>query len=616
VRNSEAIILAGDVVKIPARSAAQLQPAGCRIPGSKPGLSDEMPKRKSNRKSERQILSGIDSRHFLAVSMGAGLIGAAPAWASSSTSKLTVLLNEPIGTISPDLYGYLVENLGTVIYDGIWVGEHSTIPNIGGIRKALVEHLRRIKASVFRWPGGNFADYYDWRDGIGPRASRPRRTNPWSDEMPKNAPPGPQRYDPNQFGTHEFMALCQLAGGRPFLNLNIRGMSPMSAGQWVDYCNAPEGSTSLADLRKKNGSSAPFGVDYWGIGNEPWSWGGNMSAKDYAAFYRRFVEGLPTHGRDLRFVACGGPPSLTSAEWTRTFLDECMHAWRPVPIFATSIHYYTGFPLNRMYAGETIDEFVSGHDARPRPLIEPLNYDEGAWYSLLSDTLKLEDLIRANWNAVQEFDRHRTIKLMVDEWGGIFDFSKPLSPAAIHSRVVPLRDAISAALTFNVLHAHADKIVGANFTGLVNQEGGLFLAEGAKFVATPIYHVFSMYADHQAGLSLRTEVSAPEIVARYQGSPVSLPGLNASASRNGNVITLTVVNPNVSDEQDTLVELAGARIQAANVTTLSNSDIHAQNTFDHPRRVVPVPGLVTPADGKIQYTFLPASVTKLTLQIG
>ena len=95
-------------------------------------------------------------------------------------SRIEVLLGEPLGTISPNIYGHFAENLGGVIYDGIWVGEKSKVPNVNGIRKELVEEMRKIKAPVVRYPGGCFADSYDWRDGIGPADKRPRRTNFWA----------------------------------------------------------------------------------------------------------------------------------------------------------------------------------------------------------------------------------------------------------------------------------------------------------------------------------------------------------------------------------------------------------------------------------------------------
>lgn len=555
----------------------------------------------------------LGRRGFVAGAIGSAVLAASPVRAASPGASITVLLDEPVGTVSPDLYGYLLENLGSVIYDGVWTGGNARIPQINGLRRQLVDHLKRIKPGLIRWPGGNFADYYNWRDGIGPRADRPRRINPWSDEMPAAAKPGPQRYDPNQFGTHELMDLCRLTGARPFLNVNLRGLTPADATDWVDYCNAPRGSTTLADLRARNGSAAPFGVDYWGIGNEPWSWGGNMTAADYAREYRRFVSGLPRHGRNLKFVAMGGPPTFTDTSWVRTFLAECKRAWRSVPIHGMGVHYYTGFPANHMRPGETIDTWLAAKDDRPRRLISPIDYDAGGWYALLSDSAKIDGLIRANWDAVREFDVDGSIRLMVDEWGGIFSSKTDLSPEATRARIVTLRDALSAALTFDIFHAHADKISAACFTGLINQEGGLFLALGEQFVATPLYHVFAMYADHQGGQALRTAFEAQEIEESSGGVRARLAGLSGSASRIGNSLTLTVVNPHVSNAVEAALQLRGGRITSMHATTLSHQDIRAHNSFANPQMVVPV---TAPARTDGRHVFPPASVTKLSITLG
>ena len=144
----------------------------------------------------------------------------------AAEATIEVFVDEPIGRIAPEIYGHFTEHIGGVIYDGIWVGEDSKIPNQGGIRSALVEHMRRIKPAVVRWPGGCFADSYDWRDGIGPRSQRPRRTNFWiNDAGLQHAPDGPQKYDPNQFGTNEFARFCQLIGAEPYFAANVRSLT-------------------------------------------------------------------------------------------------------------------------------------------------------------------------------------------------------------------------------------------------------------------------------------------------------------------------------------------------------------------------------------------------------
>jgi alpha-N-arabinofuranosidase len=209
-------------------------------------------------------------REFLASALAAGAVTwLAPHGAQSAEARIDVLVNEPIGTISPNIYSHFVEHLGGVVYDGIWVGENSKVPNIGGLRRALVEHVRRIKPGVIRWPGGCFADQYDWRDGIGPRDKRPRRVNFWADtnykvtEAYKQLKDGPQKYEPNWFGTNEFMQLCRLTNAQPYFAANVRSLNVRAYLEWLEYCNAPAGLTTLSDMRVASGERDPFNVSYW-----------------------------------------------------------------------------------------------------------------------------------------------------------------------------------------------------------------------------------------------------------------------------------------------------------------------------------------------------------------
>src|SRR6202166_1728686 len=186
------------------------------------------------------------------------------AFAQSPEAHIEVLLDEPLGTISPNIYGHFTENLGGVVYDGIWVGENSKVANVQGVRKNLVDALRKIKAPVIRWPGGCFADGYDWKDGVGPAAQRPRRTNFWAGEaLVREQGNIPQKYDPNQFGTNEFAHFCKLAGSEPYLAANLRSLPVEDFYRWIEYCNSPAGSTTLADLRAAGGDRDPFQVRYW-----------------------------------------------------------------------------------------------------------------------------------------------------------------------------------------------------------------------------------------------------------------------------------------------------------------------------------------------------------------
>lgn len=566
----------------------------------------------------------INRRDFLeGTALGlASLWPKAPALASVlSTSTIEILLNEPLGVISPDLYGYLVENLGTVIYDGIWVGEDSKIPNVGGIRKELIDRMRRIKPSVVRWPGGNFADYYDWKDGIGAPHNRPTRTNPWIEEMPADVSSGPQTFDPNAFGTPEFMRLCQLSGGRPFLNANVRSLVAQDFDRWVEYCNSPVGSTSLADQRKADGSSDPYRVRFWGIGNEVWDWGGRMTAVEYATIYKRFTAHVPHYGVDLAFVACGGPPPGTDTAWIREFLSICKKTMAPVPIGAMSIHYYaTNVLEDLLQPGQTIEELAAAHSDWTKDdwlKLTPgaVDFDASDWYDVLAKSAKVDTVIATSWTAMEEFDPRREIKLAVDEWGIFCRPGTQLNPRDIRGRAVTLRDAMAAALTLDIFHQHADKLLLACFTGLINQEGGLFRAEGPKFVATPIFHVFELYSAHQGRQSLRTIFDSAKISHEHAGRKISLAGLSGSASIRDREVILTVVNPHVSDPVDASIVLRDGEVRGGTVATITHSDIHAQNTFEDPERVKPVIAALRAEGSSFSYRFPPASVSRFTFSL-
>src|SRR6202522_3172071 len=240
----------------------------------------------------------IGRREFLRNSLtSAGLVLAARASSpfaapesksNSVDSRIEVLMGEPLGTISPNIYGHFAENLSGVIYDGIWVGANSKVPNVDGIRKELIDEMRKIKAPVVRFPGGCFADSYDWRDGVGPADKRPRRTNFWNGGE-TSAAPASHSYDPNQFGTNEFAHFCKLIGSEPYLAANLRSLPAEEFFRWVEYCNSPAGSTTLADARGAGGFKDPFNVRFWGVGNESWGCGGNFTAQEYAVEFRRFT---------------------------------------------------------------------------------------------------------------------------------------------------------------------------------------------------------------------------------------------------------------------------------------------------------------------------------------
>jgi alpha-N-arabinofuranosidase len=497
-------------------------------------------------------------------------------------TTISVQTDQSGTTINPNLYGHFAEHLGRCIYDGLWVGEDSPIPNIDGIRRDVVEALRRIAPPVLRWPGGCFADGYHWRDGIGPRAARPRRVSHWWWETETNA-----------FGTHEFMRLCELIGAKPYLAGNVGSGSPGELHDWVEYCNYG-GDSALASERQANGASAPFDVQYWGVGNELWGCGGHMEPDDYAHIYRRFATFIPASAPDtLRLIACG--PAGNQHEWTRRFF-EALGSYRRIYGFAA--HYYAldKWPPNEPSMGTATA------------------FSQSQWYNQLATALKVEDLILEQRALMDEFDPERRVGLILDEWGTWF-VEHAENPPGLLGQQNTLRDALVAASTLDIFNRHADKLVMANIAQLVNVLQSPILTEGDRMIVTPTYHVYDLYQGHQGGLSLPVHVDTPTIAFEHGGAAMSLPQIVASASRKGNTLTLSVVNLHAGQPVEASLDLGVNGAMTVQVATLTHHDVSAHNTYDQPENVTPTRETVERASGQWTQVFPAASVTVLTVNL-
>ncbi len=531
----------------------------------------------------------MDRRHFLL----SGLALLAPRTSFAATARIEILPDEKIGTISPNIYGHFTEHLGGCIYDGIWVGQDSKIPNIGGIRKALVDNLRRLKPPVIRWPGGCFADSYNWRDGVGPRDRRPRHTNFWANtSYLAKAPDGPQKYEPNAFGTNEFARFCKLAGAEPYLAANLRSLTPRDFYEWIEYCNSPAHATSPADLRAQGGDPDPFRIRFWGVGNESWGCGGDFTGDEYAVEFRRFAEWVPRFGIDLAFIASG--PNGADYAWTRSFFQKLTEKGKASlrNVFGCALHYYCG-TTGRGVANEfTVEE----------------------WYQLLAKANHMEELIEKQWQIMGEVDTDRRVKLVVDEWGAWHHTDPSIDPAYLYAYFPTLRDALVSGITLDILNRHADKVAMANAAQLINNIHTSFLGLHDRFTVTPIFHVFEMYAPHQGGTSVRTVISGSGFYTAVP-SAGDLPTLSGSCSLKANAGVLTIVNADPRNPQVTEISVKGMRIAGVQATVLTSADIHARNTFDRPEAVKPAQKNNVTTGATVTYTFDPASVTRLEFDL-
>ena len=552
----------------------------------------------------------IHRRDFLRQgALGATALWAAPTanWATApeshaADSRIDVLFDEPLGTISPNIYGHFVENLSGVLYDGIWLGENSRVPNINGLRKSLIEHMRKIKASVIRFPGGCFADSYDWRDGIGPAEKRPRRTNFWAMGEAANSPAS-HHYDPNAVGTNEFVHFCKLIGAEPYLAANVRSLPASAFQQWVEYCNSPAGSTTLADARAAAGYSDPFAVKYWGVGNESWGCGGEFTPQEYAVEFRRYSTWLPTYGDNLNLIASG--PNTDDWSWTREFLTELLRKGRGElhRVYGMALHHYA-WNLSR---GKTQDWDAGKGDA--------VKFEPVDWFELLREGERMEGLVTGHWQVLSEFDREHRVKLVVDEWGPWYRPGSEATPGDQLEQMPTLRDAVFSGMTLDIFNRHPEKIAMANCAQLINCLNSLYLAHEDKFVITPVGHVFDLYANHQGGQALRTVFSAPNVHYDRDGNPAVFWGLRGSASVRDKNLTITAVNPSTSEPRFVDITLRGPTVKEASMKFLSHADIHAHNTFDQRDVVVPQTKPLNANGRTLVVEFPPASVAALNIQL-
>ncbi len=552
----------------------------------------------------------MERRIFLkaaAASTAAALVfGKRAALAQQAGSHIEILVDEPIGTIAPEIYGHFTEHLGSVIYDGIYVGENSKIPNQFGLRSALIEKMRVIKAPVVRWPGGCFADSYDWRDGIGPKNKRPLRTNFWTDAFPADQQKRniPQVFETNEFGTDDFVRFCKLCGAEPYIAGNVRSLPPLDFDHWVEYCNSPRGTTTLAETREAAGSPDPYNVRYWGVGNESWGCGGNFDPEDYANEYKRFTTWVPSYGVPLRFVASG--PNSDEQAWTRGFFNKLLHG-KPSHdmggVWGLSVHHYA----TNLSRGKSNDWNEEKGDA--------LKFDPIDWYELGKETARIESIILDHWTALGEFDLDRKVKLVVDEYGPWYRPGTENAPEQLLGQQITVRDAVMTGLSLDIFNRHADKVGMAACAQLVNCLNSLFLSRGDKFATTPVFNVFEMYAAHQGGTALRSEFTSPEVWYDRDGKPASFAGLRGSASLKGKTLTLTAVNPDVSQPREAEIVLRGAKASSAKAFVVAENDIHAHNTLEQPDQVKTRNANVRLHADSLSFTFPPASVVKIEVQL-
>jgi alpha-N-arabinofuranosidase len=474
--------------------------------------------------------------------------------------KLVVNADQPGPVIHRNIYGQFAEHLGTGIYEGMWVGPESKIPNVRGWRKDVVAALKELKVPLVRWPGGCFADEYHWRDGIGPRNKRPTKINTNWGGVPEN----------NAVGTHEFFDLVEQLGAEAYVNGNLGTGSAQEMSEWLEYMTG-EGKSTLTDLRRKNGRDKPFRVHYFAVGNEAWGCGGNMRPEFYADQYRQVATFLkaPQHNRPV-MIASGGNGMQT--EWTEA-LSKGVHS-----VNAISHHAYTLPTGNWEKKGSAV------------------GFPESEWVSTLGNVQQIEEMIKANKAVLDKNDPSKKIGFYFDEWGSWYDPDPGSNPGFLVQRNT-LRDALLAALHFNVFHAHADRVQMTNIAQMVNVLQAMILTSKDKLVLTPTYHAFAMYTPFQDATSVPAKIENNPV---YKVDKFSMPTLSATAARGKDgKLYIGLVNSNASQPAELTLQVGANAPKAVKGKLLTAGAMDAQNELGKPAQVVPQAFEAQAADGKL-----------------
>ena len=458
--------------------------------------------------------------------------------------KISILINadDRLGHISPEIYGHFSEHLGRCIYNGIYVGENSPIPNTDGIRNDIIEAFRNIKAPVFRWPGGCFAEEYHWQDGIGEKALRRKIVNTnWGGVT-----------EDNSFGTHEFMRFCELVGCKPYINGNVGSGSVREMSEWIEYMTS-DAESPLTEQRKKNGRAEPWKLEYLGVGNENWGCGGNMRPEYYADVYKRYQTFCRNYsGNRLYRIACG--PSSADYNWTEAMMKNLDSN----NVDAIDLHYYT-MPV--------WPEMESATD-----------FDDELYYKTIAAANFSDELITRHSEIMNRYDPEKKIGLVIGEWGCWHKVEEGTNPGFLYQQNT-MRDAIVAAIELNVFNRHSDRVVMANLAQAVNVLQSVILTEGDKMIKTPTYHVFDLFKTHQNNEAVYC-YTQNENMSEGQNAPM----ISVSASVNEKSMTVTATNCSLTEEAAVECSIFGFKASSVSCRILTN-EAHSYNDFDCPDRV-------------------------------
>ncbi|MDQ6762585.1 MAG: alpha-N-arabinofuranosidase [Bacteroidota bacterium] len=451
--------------------------------------------------------------------------------------------------INKNIYGHFAEHLGRCIYDGFYVGENNkTIPNTEGVRNDVIAALRKMKIPLLRWPGGCFADTYHWKDGVGPKDKRPSMVNTWWGGVTEN----------NSFGTHDFLNMCERLGAEPYLAGNVGSGTVQELSQWLQYVNF-DGKSPMSDWRRENGREKPWDVKYWGVGNEVWGCGGNMTPEYYVNIYRQYATFMTdwTNSNNLFRIASGA--SDANYHWTEVLMRDIPHNM----ISGTGLHHYAVIDWNHKSSAT--------------------GFTEQQYFQTLKSAWEMEEMVTKHSEIMDKYDPGKKIALVVDEWGGWYDVEPGTNPGFLYQQNT-MRDAMIAGMTLNIFNNHADRVRMANLAQTINVLQAVILTNKEKIILTPTYHVMEMYNVHQDATLLPLEIKTDN----YTFGNESLPSVSCSASKDSlGLVHISLTNINAKKDETITINVAGQKFSKVTGRMLTSAKMQDHNTFEDPEKIKP-----------------------------
>ncbi|MFX1451583.1 MAG: alpha-L-arabinofuranosidase C-terminal domain-containing protein [Promethearchaeota archaeon] len=467
-------------------------------------------------------------------------------------------------SINPMIYSNFIEHLGECIHNGLWAYDPVNVPlfkgnqKLIGMREDVFNAIKNLKPTVLRAFGGCYSDVYHWKDAIGP-SRKTVKNIAWND--PKLFPEGTGPDIANQFGTDEFLILCEKVGAKPYLNVNYGTGSPEEAADWVEYCNCST-DTEHGVLRAKYGRKEPYNVQFWGIANEIygfWERGYEKKPENYAKKYLQFAKKMREKDPSIKLVACG----YENSKWNQTLLKNIGEEW----VDYLSIHRY--FPyLFAMVSGEKHPD------------------DQRCYHALMASAPLIEDYINTTWeDIVTALGKDTHVRIAFDEWGVWYVFKDVIKSN------YNLQDGIWTALVLTTFQKMSDKCPMANWAQIINTIGTI-QTDPDGLILTPIYLAIKLLVDHTYNNLLENIKIKCETfdTRRYGRIPKSenVPYIDCNATINdkGDGLSIMIINKHFTDNLSLNLELKNFNpSQQGEIIELNSQSPFDYNTIENRNKI-------------------------------